>query len=165
MRNATLIFILFFSFAFTACVSVNLGGSGPAKRASGVEYSEPGKPFEKQSIDHVDAAWKNESNGNAISYVSDCKDATDPSLDYIVNGLLGGLSAVKRERDETVEIQGREGKRVLASGKVDGVPTQIDLLVFKRNQCIYILSYVGVAKAFALDHAAFDKFIVGFRAP
>jgi hypothetical protein len=93
------------------------------------------------------------------------KDATDPSLDHIVGGLLGGLASVKRESDETVTVQGREGKRVLAAGKVDGVPTHIDLLVFKRNQCIYILSYVGVSKAFPADRAAFNKFIEGFRAP
>lgn len=165
MRYATSFFILMLVPALTACVSVNLGPSNTTKRASGVEYVEPGKPFSKKSIEDVDAAWKNEANGNSISYVSDCKDVTDPSLDQITGGLLGGLSGVKREIDEIVTIQGREGKRVLASGKVDGVPTHIDLLVFKRNQCIYILSYVGVSKAFATDRGAFNKFIEGFRAP
>lgn len=165
MRNTTLIYILLFSALFTGCVSVSLSPGGGTKRASGVELKEPGKPFTKQSLEDVDAAWKNELNGNAISYVSDCKDTTDPSLEYIMTGLLGGIRDVKRETDETVTVQGREGKRVLASGKVDGVPTQMDFLVFKRNQCIYILSYVGVQKAFAADRPAFNKFIEGFRAP
>jgi hypothetical protein len=165
MRNTTLIFILVFSLPFTACVSVSLSPGGGTKRASGVDLKEPGQPFTKQSIDDVDAAWKNESNGNAISYVSDCRDTTDPSLDSIMTGLLSGIREVKRETDETVTVQGREGKRVLASGKVDGVPTQLDLLVFKRNQCIYILSYVGVKTAFMSDRPAFNKFIEGFRAP
>lgn len=165
MRYTTPFFNLLFVFALTSCVSVNIGPSGTTKRASGVEFNEPAKPFSKKSVEDVDAAWKNESNGNSISYVSDCKDATDPSLDQITGGLLGGLSGVKRESDETVTVQGREGKRVLATGKVDGVPTHIDLLVFKRNQCIYILSYVGVSKAFAVDRGAFNKFVEGFRAP
>jgi hypothetical protein len=62
-------------------------------------------------------------------------------------------------------MQEREGRRVHAAGKVDGVPTEIDLLAFKRNHCIYILSYVGVKKAFTEDRSAFTKFIEGFRAP
>lgn len=165
MRNTTLIYILIVSTLLSACVSVSLSPGGGTKRATGVEVNEPGKPFSKQSLEDVDAAWKNESNGNSISYVSDCKDSTDPSLEYIVTGLLGGVSGVKRESDETVTVQGREGKRVLASGKVDGVPTLIDMLVFKRNQCIYILSYVGVKAAFQMDQSAFNKFVEGFRAP
>lgn len=165
MRYATSFFILMLIPALTSCVSVNLGPSNTAKRASGVEYVEPGKPFSVKSVKDVDAVWKNEANGNSISYVSDCKDVTDPSLDQITNGLLGGLRGAKRESDETVMVQGREGKRVLVSGKVDGVPTQVDLLVFKRNHCIYILSYVGVSNAFATDRGAFNKFVEGFRAP
>ncbi len=147
-----------------SCVSVNLGDH-TAKRAKGVSVSPPGQPFSAQAREDVDAAWKNNKNGNLISYLSDCQDETDPSLDNIVEGALAGLSGLHLESTQNPTILGREGRRVAATGKVDGVPTQIDLLAFKRNRCIYLLSYVGVERSFALDHAHFDTFIQGFRAP
>ena len=44
------------------------------------------------------------------------------------------------------------------------MPTQIDLLVFKRNMCIYILTYVGVKKSFSDNRPAFQIFLDGFVA-
>jgi hypothetical protein len=160
-------FLLFMGTAlFTGCVSVSLGGgSGGSKRAEGVHLREPGKPFGKEPRTDVDGAWKNEANGNLISYLSDCQDSTDPSLDSIVQGATMGLSDLHVESSDSPTIQDREARRVVATGKVDGVPSKIDLLAFKRNRCIYILTYVGVLKAFDQDHAHFDRFIQGFRAP
>jgi hypothetical protein len=113
----------------------------------------------------VDAAWKNPKNGNVISYLSDCQDPNDPPLEQIVAGVLGALTDLKYENEESPMVQGRESRRVLASGKVDGVPTEIDLLAFKRNQCIYILTYLGVKKTFSENHRDFGQFIEGFKAP
>lgn len=147
-----------------ACVSVKLDG-GESKRASGVKFETPGGDFQKAARDDVDMAWRNPKNGNVISYLSDCQDVTDPSLDSIVQGVMSSLYNMNIDSNESPTIQGREARRVLASGKVDGVPSKIDLLVFKRNQCIYILTYVGVAKEFGANRGEFDKFVQGFRAP
>ena len=100
-----------------------------------------------------------------ISYLTDCHDDSDPALDFIVQGALSGLSGLQYERKESPTVQGREARRVVASGKVDGVPSKIDLLAFKRDNCIYIISYVGVEKSFAENHSQFEKFMEGFRAP
>jgi hypothetical protein len=147
------------------CVSVNLGGGSGPHRATGVQVQPPGSPFTKEDRDDVDGAWKNSRNGNMLSYISDCQDSSDPSLETILQGAISGLNDLKVEANESPTIQGREAKRVLASGKVDGVASKIDILTFKRNKCIYILSYVGVNSSFSQDHGAFDKFVQGFRAP
>lgn len=162
MKKAALIFSIVFLTA--GCVTVKLGGA-ETQRANGVRIFEPERPFEKQSRDDVDAAFKNPRNGNVISYLSDCKDPSDPPLDNIVAGVLAGLTHLKTEHREETEMLGREARRVQASGKVDGVPSAIDLLVFKRNQCIYILSYVGVKSVFDQNRADFSKFIEGFKVP
>jgi hypothetical protein len=146
-------------------VSVNLGGNKSPKHAEGVKFSEPGSPFRKETREDIDGAWKNEKNGNLISYLTDCQDQSDPTLETIVQGAISGLSEMKIDSSENPIVQGREARRVVAQGKVDGVASKIDLLAFKRNHCIYMLSYVGVSKAFDKDHAQFDKFIQGFYAP
>lgn len=158
---------IFFATVFTilGCVSVNLGPDNTAKRAVGVKVTDPTAPFSREARTDVDGAWKNGKTGNLISYLTDCQDSTDPSLDSIVQGAVMGLSDLKIESSDSPTIQGRESRHVIASGKVDGVPSKIDLLAFKRNHCIYILSYVGVQKAFDLDHSQFGKFIQDFRAP
>lgn len=164
MKFSNLVFFIAFTLTTTACVSVNLPGS-TTKPASGVKYEEPASPFEKDSRKDVDMAWRNPKNGNVISYLSDCQDSTDPSLDSIVQGVLSGLSDLNTESTENTTMQGREARRVLAAGKVDGVSTRIDLAVFKRNHCIYILTYVGVEKSFAHNRDAFIGFLKGFHAP
>lgn len=163
MKTASLLAIL---LTATACVSVKLSGTdNTAKRAVGVTHNEPGKPFTFAENPDVDASWKNAKNGNMISYVSDCKDPSDPPLDNIVAGVVAGITDLKYESREEVTMQGREGRRVLATGKVDGVQSAIDLLVFKRNYCIYILTYAGVKNSFPANREDFNKFIQGFRAP
>ena len=146
-------------------MTVNLGKGGDSKRAEGVNYREPGAPFQRDAQPDVDSAWKNPVNGNVISFLSDCKDPSDPPLDHIVQGALTGLSELHYDSSESPMVQGRESRRVSATGKVDGVPTQIDLLVFKRNSCIYILTYVGVKRAFNDNRAEFNAFVQGFKAP
>jgi hypothetical protein len=148
----------------TGCVTVKLGGQ-ESQRADGVTFRDPPSPFVRDNRIEVDAAFKNPRNGNVISYLSDCKDPTDPPLDSIVTGVLAGLTEMKTESKEPLQILGREGRRVVAHGKVDGVLSGIELLVFKRNQCVYILSYVGVKDAFSENRADFNRFIEGFRVP
>src|SRR5690606_30384240 len=139
------VLLTIFLLSSSACLCVELGaGVSWGKRAEGVQYREPSSPFSKMESPVVDAAFQNQPSGKLLSFLSDCKDPSDPPLDNIVQGVVAGLSELKLESRETVSVQDREGRRVLASGKVDGVPSQIDLLVFKRNHCIYILTYVGV---------------------
>lgn len=165
MRLTSLSIFILMSGLLGGCVTVKMANDGSGKRAEGVAYSEPKRPFEREDRTDVDAAWKNRANGNLISFISDCADPGDPSLEQIVGGVLGGLADLKIHSEESVTVQARAGRRVHAAGKVDGVPSEIDLLVFKRNQCIYILTYVGVQKAFPDDRAAFGQFLAGFRAP
>lgn len=164
--KATEIFLISLFIVSAGCVSVKLStAEDDTKRAQGVTYSTPPSPFVKTNSADVDASWQNGKNGNVISYLSDCKDPSDPPLDSIVSSAVAGLNDLKFESRENVDIQGREGRRVLASGKVDGVASLIDMMVFKRNHCIYILTYAGVKEAFPSNRETFNKFIQGFRAP
>jgi hypothetical protein len=150
--------------SITSCVSVSLR-TPKTKRSTGVRFNELPAPFQREPLSDVDVAWKNRDNGNMISFLSECQDQSDPSLDGIVSSALEGLTDLRIEAKESPTIQGREARRVEASGKVDGVSTKIDLLVFKRDSCIYILTYGGVKTAFDANRQDFNRFVEGFRAP
>jgi hypothetical protein len=148
----------------SACVSVSVGGK-KAHKASDVNYKSPSSPFSSIKSEGADQAWLNKNNGNTISYQSSCDDPADPPLDAIQSEILSVFGDVKVEKSDTISFNGREALSTVAQGVVDGVPTKTELLLFKKNDCTYTLSYVGVAKHFAEDQARFAQFVQSFGAP
>lgn len=151
-------------FVVTGCVSVALGPGKPS-RSTGIRYNAPAKPFVKASADNVDEIWRNPSNGNAISFLSECNDPSDPTLHSIEQGVLSGLYPYSYTSQADTTFDGRAARQVQVKGIVDGVPSLVDLLIFKRNNCLYILSYVGLEKDHHRDRKAFEDFTSGFHAP
>ncbi len=152
----------------SACVSVGIGGGGggsQSKKADDVQFVAPAKPFEKFDAVHVDHAWKNEKNGNSISYLSECNTVADPSLENIHRGLVSSIDNVANIEKQLFQFNGRESLRSTATGQVDGVSSKFDLVVFKKNGCTYILSYVATEANFDSNHKDFDRFLDGFKSP
>lgn len=152
------------AFALASCVTVNLGG-GKTTTAQGVSYSQPEKPFEEIKLKDADHAWQNKDNGNTISYLSTCNDPADPSLKAARGDFLASLNSLKIISESESEFNGREALATVAEGRVDGVLTKLELLLFKKNNCLYTLSYVALAKTFAENQEAYAKFSESFRAP
>jgi len=152
------------AFCLTGCISVSLSGDKHEK-ANGVKLQAPAAPFEKAKGDNVDEIWRNPKNGNAISYLSDCSDQSDPSLLSIEQGVLSGLNPYSYESQTELTFDGRGARKSRVKGTVDGVASVVDLLVFKRNNCIYILSYVGLQQKHSEDQQRFDTFMERFHAP
>lgn len=152
-------------WALVGCVSVQLGGS-PSIRAKGLDFQPPPHPFERfTTAPNVDSAWKNPKNGNTISYLSECEDRTDPPLEQIQRGVLSGLKNPKFITNESTMYNGRQALHTLVVGSVDGISTQVESMIFKKNNCIYILTYVGIETIFGQDQHYFSAFLKGFRAP
>ncbi|MGZ3798128.1 MAG: hypothetical protein ACXVB1_17280, partial [Pseudobdellovibrionaceae bacterium] len=103
--------------------------------------------------------------GNTISFLSDCNGNVDPTLEQLENESLAVLDKLKILETKNFNFNGREGLRTQAQGEVDGVPVQTELIVFKKNNCNYTLSYGGVLKSFSLEKKYFDIFIESFKAP
>lgn len=161
MRNH--VFVCIMSLLLGSCVSVNLPGrkSVPAK---GVEFSAPGAPYRAIKSVNSDKAWLSERTGNTISFASDCGGA-DPSLQQMETESLLALSNLEITSSETLMFNGREARKSVSAGTVDGVPVKLSLLVFKKNNCNYVLSYGGVAAQFDAETSYFENFIARFKAP
>jgi hypothetical protein len=146
------------------CVSVGLNDT-KIQRSTKVSYAAPSGAFVAKPSDTLDRLWENTVNGNSISFMSDCSDPSDPNLETIQQGILHGVEHLKILSSETITYNDREALRSHTSGKVDGVDTEMDLIVFKKNNCIYTLNYVGVKPQFEDDKAVFGRFLDRFRAP
>lgn len=164
-RTANIFVSFIFLLTVSACVSVDIGGGKGSVKAEGVKLRAPSKPFEEFKAEHVDQAWKNNRNGNSISYLSECNTVADPSLESIHRGLVSSIDNVTNVEKQNGQFNGRESLRSKATGQVDGVTSKFDLVVFKKNGCTYILSYVATEANFAANQSDFDKFLQGFSAP
>lgn len=158
------IFLLGPTFALASCVTVNLGG-GKITTADGVSYSKPTSPFQEIKLKDADHAWQNRDNGNTISYLSTCNDPADPTLESARGEYLGGLTNLKIVDEKETEFNGRGALTTTAEGNVDGVRTRLQLVIFKKNNCLYTLSYVAVAKQFNQGAEQFQNFTESFKAP
>jgi hypothetical protein len=157
-------FLLLLVAFIGGCVSVKIGGV-KTKKAEGVVFLQPRSPFAEVTLPASDHAWTNKQNGNTISYSSSCDDASEPTLDSAKNDLLSNLSELKIISEQSGMFNSRESESASARGTVDGVKTQVEILVFSKDNCLYSLSYVGVDSSFSQNLAQYREFLQSFKAP
>lgn len=147
-----------------ACVSVNLPVQSN-RPSSGVKFLQPKPPFEEITSVHADRAWQNTKNGNSISFLSECNDPNEPSLDSVQRDYYSDFSSLQISLAEDTKMDGRHAVRIEGAGLIEGVATQIRMVVFKKNGCLYTISFIGLQTAFAADRPEFDSFVGSFSAP
>lgn len=156
--------LLFLGSLFTGCISLQLPGS-KNQRAKNVQTLDPVKPFKKIKADNADQTWISSNTGNTISFLSECGNANDTSLQIIESESLGAISNLSRNKTQELNYNGRQAQQTEATGEVDGVKVKIVLLVFKKNGCSYLISYGGVEKDFDQELSHFETFKENFKAP
>jgi hypothetical protein len=166
MKNHRLHFLIFIGFMFGmgACVSVKLP-SGAGTPAKDVKFLAPEKPYQEIKVLTGDKAWLSGKTGNTISFLSDCHGTVDPTPQQLESESLAVLDKLKILQTKTFDFNGREALLTQAQGEVDGVPVKTELIVFKKNNCNYTLSYGGVFKSFDAEKKYFDSFAESFKAP
>ena len=148
----------------SACISVNLGPKAPEK-SKNVTFTRLPPIYRELKDVRADGAWRHAKNGNTISYLSTCNDPADPSLEVAAEEVVLAMGTPKNVSQKKLDFDGREALDTEAEARVEGVPTRIHALVFKKNACLYTLSLVGLAKSFAQGEADYAQFLKGFIAP
>ena len=147
----------------SACVSVNIGPKA-GQKSSEVKFTAPPAPFEAIGNVAADGAWQNKKNGNTISFYSVCSDPADPAIDVVMRDLFAELNDLKTVHTANRTFDGREALDTEVEGRLDGVPTRIHAIVYKKNSCTYTVSYIGIPKSFEEDRGRFTNFLGNFRA-
>lgn len=171
----TLLVIFFVLFCGgSACVSVNLG-PGKVEKSSGVSFAAPVGSFKSLDNGRADAAWNNSATGSTIAFQSNCGDTSDAPLESIATDLFTGFEQSKDLRNERISFDGREALDREIEGKVDGVSTRVRAIIYKKNRCSYVLTFVALTKSLVADThnkaaingdaTQFEKFAASFKAP
>jgi hypothetical protein len=153
-----------FAAVFSGCISVNLP-SASGQKATSVTLQPPANPYSEIKGKNTDQTWLSSKTGNTISYISDCNNPSDPSLQQIESETLNVLGNLKIISSETPIYNGRIALQTVAQGEVDGVPVKMRMMTVKKNGCNYSLIYAGVSEKFAAEIQQFDGFLKGFKAP
>lgn len=158
-----LIIVISFIGLLSGCISFNIGPS-QSRKAKDVEYKDPSKPFKSFKTANADRAWISESTGNTLSYSSECGDSS-PNIDQVYTELISGVSGSQIIEENRGFFNERTSISTTTRGNLDGVPVQMSFIVFKKNNCVYSLSYGGVEQKFAAEHNIFKAFVDSFKAP
>lgn len=162
MKNHIIVCSMFILLG--GCVSVSLPGKKVVS-AQDVAFDAPASPFKEIKMSNVDKAWLSGKTANTISYFSECGNTADPSLETLESDALSAINDLQVIKSDDIQFNGREARQTIATGKLDGVPVKMSLVLLKKNGCNYTLSYGGTAAQFSQEEAAFENFKRNFRAP
>ncbi|NNB87994.1 hypothetical protein HJC10_19165 [Corallococcus exiguus] len=102
--------------------------------------------------------------GRVIATNSTCRDHDDPSLQVLTKHLLMGFTERQDLGQRTFTLDDREALRSRYVAKLDGVPVSLELVVVKKDNCVFDFSYVAPVGAADARMADFESLFQGFRA-
>jgi hypothetical protein len=158
----------------TACVLV-LGGCRSGGFHDGV-FTKPGVRYalpalddgwKPVSVDDGDLAWLSATPGQPLPHTiavdSTCAASEDAPLDVLTNHLLMGFTERQRLNEALEQLDGREALHSRYDAKLDGVPVELEMVVMKKDGCVYDFVYTSPPGRGDEKRAAFRKLLIGFK--
>ena len=136
---------------------------GQVYRDHGVSFrvGTLGPGWERFRIADAALAFRHGSSGTIVANAT-CKDIEDVPLDVLTNQAVFGVSD-KHELSRTdVTLDGRLARRTQITGTMDGVPVALDLVVMKKNNCVFDFQLVSSPSDFAARQTDFVRLLNGF---
>jgi hypothetical protein len=148
--------------ALTSCRSVNLN--------QGVVYTPdtryrigPIPPdWQQVNLKDSDFSWVTKQREFAFWVNSTCKEYQDVPLVALNRQLLIGFTDVEKVAQRTVELDGREALVSRYRVKMDGVQRELELVVVKKDGCVYDFAYVAPVAAYDTRVGEFQALWGGF---
>lgn len=108
-------------------------------------------------------AFYNSDLKSTIATDSFCDQAyNDSSLKNLTRHLFPGLQETKIIEEQPFMLDGREALQTVLSANMDGVPVMLNLVVVKKDWCLFDFYLVGEKEHFAPASQAFENFFGGF---
>ncbi|MCY1040628.1 hypothetical protein OV208_04775 [Corallococcus sp. bb12-1] len=101
--------------------------------------------------------------GRVIATNATCRDHDDPSLSVLTKHLLMGFTERQDLGQRTFTLDGREALRSRYVAKLDGVPVSLELVVLKKDNCVFDFSYVSPVGQADARMADFESLVSGFQ--
>lgn len=140
---------------------------GTTVRGPNVAYTvgRPGDAWSQLEVSDNHVAWQQDQTTSSIIQVNGrCDDALDIPLQALRAHLLVGFTERAFRSEQIVELDGREALRTQVAAKLDGVARELDLVVLKKDGCVYDFSLIAADQNhFESAQGAFERVLAGFR--
>lgn len=149
--------------ALLGCVSVRLPGQKEVVKSTRVKAEFKASQYEKLNVSWADQAWQHQKTGAIISYFTEC--GSDPSLDSLMHEALLALDKFEIESSQEITFNSRLAVERSVTGTIDGVPVNLEILVFKKDSCNYTLSHSSKSDQASISAPDFAEFKKNFKVP
>lgn len=103
------------------------------------------------------------ADGGTIAASGSCNGGQDAPLDVLANHLVFGVEPRHVVASEAHHLDDRGALLQRVEGKLDGVPVAIQLVVLKKDGCVFDMTLVGARDAVARREADFRAFFADFH--
>ena len=160
-KRKQFIIILFPIVLLSSCISIDI--SKAPEKSSQVNVKNPPSGFKRVHSPHLDALWKHPYNGNSISYLSECSDEEDSSLEKILRDTTKSLEKINVEKQSYISLKHQRALSSTFEAQVDGALSKINITALKKNSCIYIITYLGLPRNYPKNLQDYQEFLEGFQ--
>ena len=136
-----------------------------ARRQAAFRVGLPGPGWRAHRDEGTQVAWHNESIGSMIQVRSQCDEHGDSDLQSFTDHLRIDTEEWQIVQERYFRLVGRQALRTTVKFQLDGLPVHAELIVLKKNGCLFDLSYVSPPRAFEAGIADFDQVVAGFEFP
>lgn len=129
-------------------------------------FGSPGPGWSPLAQKGTQVAWFNEGLGAAIVLDSQCERHGDSTLEQFADHLRIDFREWEVLSQEHTTLVERDAVRSVVVASIDGVvKTQMELLVVKKNGCLFDLEYIAPPRSFERGRSAFAQVVAGFVYP
>lgn len=150
--------------ATPGCRRVSFEDSVFSKREVDYRVGELPEHWRRVYLEDTDLAFSEEGTGRALSINSTCEGHDDPPLPVLTRHLLMGFTEREEHAQHTLVLDGREALRSRYTARLDGVPVELELVVLKKDGCVFDFTYVAPPGEAEARRADFDALLAGFHA-
>jgi hypothetical protein len=116
-------------------------------------------------LPEIQVAWIHPGYAGVIELHAACDDQGDSSLEQYTDHLRIDWTDWQVESQSREQIAEREALRTVVMASLDGVPRKNELVVLKKNGCLFDLRYSADPARFDLGRKDFARVVGGFRFP
>ena len=155
--------LLLLAVSLAGCRRVSFEDSVLTKPAVRYRVGELPERWHRVWLEGNDLAFSEEGTGRALSINATCEGHDDPPLPVLTRHLLAGFTERRELSQRLVPMAGREAMRSRYLAKMDGVPVQLELVVLKKDNCVFDFSYVAPPGLAEERLADFEALMAGFE--
>jgi len=129
-------------------------------------FALPPKGWKPAKEKGAQVLWVHESMPALINLRAQCEMHGDSSLESFTDHLRIDFREWKILSQEPMMMVDRDAIHTVVLAEIDGgVQTQLELIVFKKNGCLFDLQYIAAPEVFERGRAAYQQVIADFTFP